>query len=91
MEIDEDAGIFHGRTVNTLAMLTFESDTVEGLKRAFAETIEDYMEWCRERGKEPEKPYSGNLSLRIPPTFIAASPKRPWKSARASINSLKTA
>ena len=27
----------------------------------------DYREWCKERGNEPEKPYSGTLSLRIAP------------------------
>ncbi len=67
VDLDEDAGVFHGRTINTLAMLTFESDTVAGLQQAFADTIDDYRNWCRERGKEPEKPYSGNLSLQIPP------------------------
>lgn len=34
---------------------------------AFAETIADYRDWCKERGVEPEKPYSGTLSLRIAP------------------------
>jgi predicted HicB family RNase H-like nuclease len=34
---------------------------------SFADTIADYREWCKERGNEPEKPYSGTLSLRIAP------------------------
>ena len=29
--------------------------------------VADYEEWCRGRGKEPERPYSGNLTLRMPP------------------------
>jgi hypothetical protein len=37
------------------------------LRQAFADTIEDYRDWCKERGVEPEKPYSGTLSLRIAP------------------------
>ena len=67
IDVDEEAGVFHGRTVNTLAMLTFESDNMEGLKQAFADTIDDYREWCLQRGVEPETPYSGALSLRISP------------------------
>lgn len=56
-----------GSTINTRAILHFRGRTPEELKHEFAETIEDYREWCKERGVEPEKPYSGTLSLRLPP------------------------
>ena len=67
VELDEDVGVFHGRVINARAILTFEGETISDLKQAFAETIEDYRQWCKERGKSPEKPYSGNFSLRLPP------------------------
>lgn len=67
LEIDDEAGIIHGRVVNARAVLTFEGNTVAELREAFADTIADYRDWCRERGVEPEKPYSGTLSLRLPP------------------------
>ena len=47
------------------AVLTLEGETLADLKAAFADTLADYREWCKERGVEPEKPYSGTLSLRI--------------------------
>ena len=59
--------MMHGATVNTRAVLHFAGDDIVALKAAFVDTIEDYREWCRERGVEPEKPYSGALSLRIAP------------------------
>lgn len=67
VEIDEDAGIMHGRVINARAVLTFEGEALPELRQAFADTIADYRDWCAERGVEPEKPYSGNLSLRIAP------------------------
>jgi predicted HicB family RNase H-like nuclease len=67
LEIDEGAGVIHGRVINARAVLTFEGETLAELKAAFADTIADYREWCKERGDEPEKPYSGTLSLRIAP------------------------
>ncbi len=67
VEIDEDAGIMHGRVINARAMLTFEGETLAELRQAFADTIEDYRDWCKERGVEPERPYSGTLSIRITP------------------------
>lgn len=67
VEIDEEANIMHGRVVNARAVLTFEGETLAELRAAFGDTIADYRDWCAERGVEPEKPYSGNISLRIPP------------------------
>lgn len=69
IELDEDAGTLSGVVVNTRATLHFTGRTVDELRRAFADTIADYRDWCRERGVEPEKPYSGALSLRIPPAL----------------------
>jgi predicted HicB family RNase H-like nuclease len=67
LEFDDQAGVFHGRVVNARAVLTFEGVSTDELRTAFADTIADYMDWCAERGVEPEKPYSGTLSLRITP------------------------
>lgn len=67
IELDEDAGLLSGVVVKPRAPLRFAARAVEELRRAFAETIADYREWRRERGVEPEKPYSGTLSLRIAP------------------------
>ena len=67
IEIDEDAGALSGIVVNARATLHFTGRSVEELRQAFADAIADYLDWCKERGVEPEKPYSGTLSLRINP------------------------
>src|SRR6266581_4676158 len=67
IELDEEAGVFHGEVINTRDVLTFQGRTLDELKAAFADTIADYVEWCRERGKEPQRPYSGNFTVRISP------------------------
>ena len=67
LDIDEAAGIIHGRVINARAVLTFEAKAPNELRAAFEDTIIDYKDWCKERGVEPEKPYSGTLSLRIAP------------------------
>jgi len=65
LELDVDAGVIHGEVINTQAVLTFEGDTIAEAKAAFVDTVEDYLAWCKERGADPEKPFSGTLSLRI--------------------------
>ena len=32
-------------------------------------TLDDYLEWCKADGIEPEKPYSGKFNVRISPSF----------------------
>jgi predicted HicB family RNase H-like nuclease len=37
------------------------------LKKEFHDSIEDYLDFCKERGEAPEKPFSGKLTLRLQP------------------------
>lgn len=67
IDIDPDAAILSGIIANARATLHFTGRSVEELRQAFSDTIADYREWCKERGVEPEKPYSGTLSLRLDP------------------------
>jgi len=65
VKYDDEAEIFHGEVTHVKAVLRFLGRTVDEIETAFRETIDDYLEWCRDRGKEPEKPFSGQLILRI--------------------------
>lgn len=63
---DEEADIFHGTVVNTRDVITFQGKTVDEIRTAFKDSVDEYMKFCIERGREPEKPYSGRIALRIP-------------------------
>jgi predicted HicB family RNase H-like nuclease len=52
-------------------MITFQGKSVDALEKAFRESIDDYLSWCKERGKKPEKTFSGTFNLRIPPELHA--------------------
>jgi predicted HicB family RNase H-like nuclease len=65
VEFDDDAGLFHGEVVNTRDVITFQGATVKELRKAFHESVDDYLAFCRERGEEPEKPYSGQFVTRV--------------------------
>ena len=67
IDIDADSGLLSGIVLNTRATLHFAGRTVDELRAAFRDTINEYRAWCRSEGEEPEKPYSGTLSLRIDP------------------------
>lgn len=67
IEIDEEASVFHGEVINIRDVVTFEGKTVAELRRAFRESVEDYLAFCAERGEDPNKPFSGKFVVRIPP------------------------
>lgn len=67
VEFDAEDEIFAGRILGINDVVGFHGDTVEGLKAAFHEAVDDYVEACKKIGEVPEKRYSGNLMLRVDP------------------------
>ncbi len=67
VEFDDEAGIFHGEVIDLRDVVTFQGKSVDELELAFKESIDDYLDFCSERGEEPDKPFSGKLMLRLPP------------------------
>jgi predicted HicB family RNase H-like nuclease len=68
---DDDDGIFFGRIAGIRDGIGFHADTVSDLRNAFHEAVDDYLETCAKVGKTPQKPYSGNVMLRIDPELHA--------------------
>lgn len=66
VELDEEAGLLHGEIVDLNDVVTFQGRTVEEIQIAFKDSVDDYLEFCAERGEEPDKPFSGKLMLRLP-------------------------
>jgi len=67
VEYDAEARIFHGDIINTRDIITFQGTTVNEIEKAFKDSVDDYLAWCKEDGVEPEKPYSGKFNVRLSP------------------------
>jgi predicted HicB family RNase H-like nuclease len=67
IEIDLDADILHGRVLDVKDIVTFEGKTIEEIRQAFQDSVDDYLEFCSELGEEPDKPFSGKLPFRTTP------------------------
>lgn len=90
VEFDDEAELFHGEVANLRDVITFQGTSVVELKAAFKDSVEDYLAFCKERGEEPEKPFSGQILVRANPAlhkamFIAA------RRAGVSLNKWVTA
>lgn len=85
VEFDDTAEIFHGEVANMRDVITFEARSVEELRQAFRDSVDDYLAWCAERGKEPDKPFSGKFVVRVDPE-VHRSISTAAQSAGKSLN-----
>ena len=67
VQFDERDSIFAGRILGIADVIGFHGETVAELRAAFEEAVEDYLDACAKVGKQPLKPVSGNMMLRVPP------------------------
>lgn len=66
VHFDEEAEVFFGKVVNIRDTITFEATDAHQLRKEFEASIDDYLDFCKETGHEPERTYSGKFSLRLP-------------------------
>lgn len=67
----EDDGCFVGHVAGIQDVVGFHGESVTELRAAFEEAVDDYLQTCEKLNRSPQKPFSGNLMLRIPPEVHA--------------------
>ena len=68
---DEDQ-LLIGHVAGIRDVIGFHGESISELRRAFEEAVDDYIETCEKLGREPQKAYSGKLSLRLEPALHAS-------------------
>ena len=71
--LDDELDIFHGAVIGTTSVISFEGQSVEELREAFAGAVDEYLAFCEEEGVAPDKPFSGNVALRMSPDLHRAA------------------
>jgi predicted HicB family RNase H-like nuclease len=56
--------ILFGSIIGIDDLVTYEAESVEELKKAFEESVEDYLETCQTLGKAPDKYFKGVFNVR---------------------------
>ena len=65
--LDAEAGFLHGEIINLSDVVTFQGRSIDELREAFKESVEDCLDACAEFGKEPGKPFTGQFVVRVRP------------------------
>ena len=55
VNFSEEDMVFYGKVVGITDSISFEGDMVESLVEDFHDAVDEYLEFCRENGKEPQQ------------------------------------
>ena len=67
IEFDPEGRTFSGIVAGLKDVIHFEGSTADELWQSFRDSIDDYLALCVERGEAPDRPFSGNFMVRVPP------------------------
>ena len=67
IEFSAADNVHFGKVLGIRGLILYEGDNLKSLKKDFQESIDFYLESCKERGVKPEKPYKKKLDLRLSP------------------------
>lgn len=62
---DADDMILYGKIEGIRDLVTFESTDAKNIEQEFQNAVDDYLEFCQENNKLPDKEYSGSFNVRI--------------------------
>jgi len=62
-----DDACLYGKVLFIEDVISYEGSTITELKKAFEESLDDYLATCKEVGKDPDKSFAGSFNIRIGP------------------------
>lgn len=67
IEFDSEALLLRGKIEGIKDFVNFESADINAIEDEFHNAVDEYLEFCKEVGKEPDKEYKGTFNIRISP------------------------
>ncbi|MDE6956816.1 MAG: type II toxin-antitoxin system HicB family antitoxin [Lachnospiraceae bacterium] len=67
IQYSADDGVLFGKIEGINDLVNFESENAKEIEREFQGAVDDYLEFCEEIGKQPDKTYKGTFNVRIAP------------------------
>lgn len=68
----EDLRLF-GKIDGIRDLVTFESTSAETIEQEFHSAVDDYLAYCADMKKEPDKPFKGSFNVRVSPELHKAA------------------
>ena len=62
---DPEDQIIYGKILGIDDLVDFYSENARDVEAEFHKAVDDYLDFCKEVGKEPQKAYSGTFNVRV--------------------------
>lgn len=85
VDFDFSDNLLSGKVLGIRAGLVYEAQTLQELQTAFRQTIDDYLQYCKNENLVPEKPFPGILIFASAPSDIRQSQLMPDNTASKSM------
>jgi predicted HicB family RNase H-like nuclease len=57
--------ILHGSVLGIRDAVVYDGNDVRGLEQNFQNAVDEYLAFCAQEGKTPDKPYKGSFNVRV--------------------------
>lgn len=88
IEFDTESFVLRGKIEGINDFVDFECNDISCVENEFHQAVDDYLAFCEEVGKEPEKEYKGTFNVRISPELhkkLALSASKNGDTLNASV------
>lgn len=69
IEFDAETFTLRGKIEGINDFVDFQSNDITKVEEEFHKAVDDYLMFCEDVGKEPEKEYKGTFNVRIQPSL----------------------
>ena len=73
VEYRPDDNLLFGRVLDLGDTVVFEAETAAEVQAAFEGAVDDYLAFCAEIDKSPDRPFSGRFNVRLTPDLHRAA------------------
>lgn len=65
VHFDDKELILYGKIEFIRALVSYEATNTKDLRKAFEESVDDYLDTCHSHNIKPEIPFKGSLNIRL--------------------------
>ena len=69
VQYSEEDDVLHGKLQGIGALVNYEGEDLKTLKQEFEDAVESYLEFCEERGEEPERSFGQAIDYKPNPIY----------------------
>lgn len=83
VEFDAETSTVRGKIEGIGDLVDFSCDDLSNVEHEFHSAVDDYLEFCKEMGKEPDKEYKGTFNVRITPEMHRQLATKAYKDGQS--------